>query len=70
MALRTRARPRSRWFFQTKQPHQVTFLIAFILAVLGLVSTRIHIDYVSPNAFWFMVAAYVVLALGNLIVGL
>lgn len=68
-----RARPRSRprgWAFPTKQPHHYTFLLALILAVVGVVSTKIHIDYVSQNAFWVVLAAYVVLALGNLIVGL
>ena len=66
-----RSRPGSRgWFFRTKQPHHVTFLIALILAVLGLVSTRLHIDYVSQNAFWFVAAAYILLALANVIDGL
>ena len=71
MALRSRQRPRSRgWFFRTKQPHHFTFLIALALALLGVVSTRIHIDYVSAHAFWVVLAAYVVLALGTVIDGL
>ena len=71
MAFRARGRTRSRgWFFRTKQPHHYTFLIALILAGLGVVSTRLHIDFVSQNAFWFVTAAYVVLALGCLIDGL
>ena len=71
MAFRSRSRPQSRaWFFRTKQPHHYTFIIALILAVLGVVGTRLHIDVVSPNAFWFILAAYVVLALGTLIDGL
>lgn len=67
MAVRSRSRG---WFFRTKQPHHVTFLIALVLAILGIVSTRLRIDFVSVHALWFVLAAYVVLALGNLIDGL
>lgn len=65
-----RARQRRGWFFRTKQPHHVTWLIAFIVAIVGILSTGIHIDYVSPNAFWVVVVAYVLLALGTVIDGL
>jgi hypothetical protein len=71
MALRSRARPKSRgWFFRTKQPHHFTWLIALVLAVVGVASTQTHIDYVSQHAFWFVLAAYVFLALGTVIDGL
>jgi hypothetical protein len=69
MAGRLRSRGRG-WFFRTKQPHHVTFLIALFLAIFGVASTRFQIEYVSAHAFWFVVAAYVVLALGVLIDGL
>ncbi len=69
MAWRSRSRSRG-WFFRTKQPHHVTFLIALFLAVLGVVGARFQIEFVSAHALWFVVAAYVVLALGNLIDGL
>ena len=66
-----RAKTRSRgWFFRTKQPHHYTFLIALVLAILGVVATRVHIDFVSAHAFWFILAAYVLLTLGVLIDGL
>ncbi len=66
-----RAPPRSRgWFFRTKQPHHFTWLIALALALLGLVSVRVHVDYVSAHAIWFGFAAYIVLALGTVIDGL
>ena len=66
-----RARTRSRgWFFRTKQPHHYTWLIALALAVLGIIGTRVRIEFVSPHAFWLLVAAYVVLALGTVIDGL
>jgi hypothetical protein len=67
----SRFRPRARgWFFRIKQPHHFTFLIALFLAIAGVASTRFQIKYVSAHAFWFVVAAYVVLALGTLIDGL
>lgn len=71
VGMAARFRPRARgWFFRTKQPHHFTFLIALLLAIVGVASTRFQIEYVSAHAFWFVVAAYVVLALGTLIDGL
>ena len=71
MPFRSRVRPRSRaWFVRTKQPHHVTWLVALILAALAIAGTRMHIDYVSQYAFWVMLAAYVLLALGTVIDGL
>ena len=71
MALRSRSRQRSRgWFFRTKQPHHFTWIVAFLLAIVGIVSTRVHVDYVSANALWVVAAAYLVLALGTVIDGL
>lgn len=65
-------RPAARrgWFFRTKQPHHWTYLIALVLALLGVAATQIHIDYVSPHAIWFIFAAYFLLALGCIIDGL
>jgi hypothetical protein len=63
-------RTRRGWFFRTKQPHRFTFLIALALAIVGVASTRFRIEYVSAHAFWFVVAAFVALALGVLIDGL
>ena len=70
MPFRSRPRQRRGWFFRTKQPHHYTWLVALILALLGILATRIHIDYVTPNAFWFVLGAYIVLALGTVIDGL
>ena len=69
---RARARPRGRrgWAFRTKQPHHWTYLIAFILALVGLLGTQAHIDHVSPHAFWIVLAAYALLALACVIDGL
>ncbi len=68
MARRT-TRRRS-WFFRTKQPHHVTWLIALALAILGVVGTRVHVRWVSSHTAWVMLAAYVVLAMGTVIDGL
>ena len=69
MAFGSRSRRRG-WFFRTKQPHHFTFLIASFLAILGVAGARFQIEFVSAHALWFVVAAYVVLALGVLIDGL
>jgi hypothetical protein len=69
MAARFRSRGRG-WFFRTKQPHHFTFLIALLLAIVGIVGARLPFEFISARAFWFVVAAYVVLALGCLIDGL
>ncbi len=58
------------WFFRTKQPHHFTWLIALVLAAIGLIGLRVHIDFVSSHVFWFVLAAYIVLALGTVIDGL
>lgn len=60
----------NRWFFRTKQPHHWTFLVALVLAVLGIAGTQTRIDVVSPHAIWFCVAAWGLLALGCLVDGL
>jgi len=62
---------RSRgWFFRTKQPHHYTWLVALVLAILGIAGAEADLDFVSRYAFWFVAAAYVVLALGTVIDGL
>ncbi len=71
MALRSRGRSKSRgWFFRTKQPHHFTWLIALVLALVGIAGTQTRIEYVSAHAIWFVLAAYVFLALGTVIDGL
>jgi hypothetical protein len=70
MVFGSRSRSRRGWFFRTKQPHHYTFLIALILAILGIVSTQVQLGFLSAHSFWLVAAAYVVLALGNLIDGL
>ena len=49
-------------------PKQITFIIAVILAVVGVLDSQgiIHIGH----AFGFVMAGFIVLALGNLFKGL
>lgn len=67
---RTKLRGRRGWAFRTKQPHHWTYLAALILAVVGVIGTRVHIDTVSAHAFSILLAAYVLLALACVIDGL
>lgn len=47
-------------------PQVVTFWIAVILAVLGVLASEGILSGLSSYAFWLVVAGFVVLALGNL----
>lgn len=51
-------------------PKQLTFWIAVILGVLGILGTFVTIPFVTAYAFWFLVIGFVLLALGNLMEGL
>ena len=45
-------------------PTQVTFFISLVLAVLAVVSRFVAIPNLTPNAFWILLIAYVVLVIG------
>ena len=51
-------------------PKNVTFLVAVVLVVLGVLGTLTAIPLVSDNAFLFVVVGFALLALGNLLKGL
>ncbi|XSG81261.1 MAG: hypothetical protein ACPW61_09230 [Methyloligella sp. ZOD6] len=51
-------------------PTQIVFFISLILAILAVVGVFVAIPFVSAYAFWVAVAAYVILALGNLLAGM
>jgi cytochrome c oxidase subunit IV len=51
-------------------PKQITFWIAVIVAVVGVVAYLVTIPVLSGIAFWLVVVAFVILAAGNLIEGL
>jgi len=48
-------------------PKVVTFWIAVILAVLGVLASQGIIAGLSTYAFWLVVAGFVLLALANLL---
>ena len=53
---------------KTTPPKVITFWIAVILAVLGVLGHLTKIPVVTPAyAFWFVVAGFVVLALGVMV---
>ncbi len=51
-------------------PKQITWWIAVILGVLGLLGTLVTIPFVSTYAFWFVIVGLALLALATLIKGL
>jgi uncharacterized membrane protein len=51
-------------------PKVVTFVIAVILAFLGLLGYTNSLAMVEPYSFWFLFAGFVLLAIACLIKGL
>lgn len=51
-------------------PKTLTFWIAVILGVLGIVGTYVTIPVASAYAWWLLVVGFVLLALGNMMEGL
>jgi hypothetical protein len=51
-------------------PKQVTFWVAVVIGLIGLIAGIVPIPVVSPFAFWVVVLGFVILALGNLLEGL
>lgn len=47
-------------------PSKKLFFFSLLLVAIGVVSRYHHIQYVTPNALWMVVAGYAVLATGNL----
>ncbi len=50
-------------------PKVITFAVALLLAVIALVC-QVAIVAFAPYAFWLMLIAFVVLALGNFVRGM
>lgn len=50
-------------------PTQLVWLISIVLGILGIVATFVNIPFVSANAFWVVVAAWVVMTLGTTLKG-
>ena len=51
-------------------PTKPIFFISLILAVFAVLGVYMPIPFISGNAFWVAVIAYVVLLLGNVAKGL
>ena len=51
-------------------PKNVTWWIAVVVGVLGILGTLVSIPLVSANAFWFVAVGFVLLALATLLKGL
>jgi hypothetical protein len=51
-------------------PKQITFWIAAILGVLGILGNFIALPIIGAYAWWMLVVGFVLLALGNLMDGL
>ena len=51
-------------------PSTAVFIISVILAALAIIGTLVPtLPFVSGNAFWVAIVAYIVLAVGNLFRG-
>jgi hypothetical protein len=50
-------------------PKRSVFYISIALAVVGLIATLITIPFLSGFAFWLVLVAYILLALGNVLKG-
>ncbi|HVF34503.1 MAG TPA: hypothetical protein VND91_04210 [Candidatus Saccharimonadia bacterium] len=47
-------------------PSQVFFIISVVLAILAIFGRLQTVDFITPNAFWLMLVAWVVLAVACL----
>lgn len=50
-------------------PKKIVFYISVVLAVVGLIASLVTIPFLSGFAFWLVLAAYILLALGNVLKG-
>jgi len=60
--------PKGEYDMKLNEPKVITFLIAVVLAVLAIIF--MFVPAVAAYAFWLLLVAFVVLALGNLVKGL
>jgi threonine/homoserine/homoserine lactone efflux protein len=57
-------------YMNLSEPKQITFWIAVVVAVIGVLAQLITIPVLSGLAFWLVVIAFIILAAGNLMEGL
>jgi hypothetical protein len=51
-------------------PKQITFWVAVVVALIGLIASFVTIPFLSGFALWIVVLGFVILAAGNLLEGL
>ena len=51
-------------------PKNVTFWVAVVVAVVGVLASLVSIPVLSGFAFWLVVIAFIILVLGNLVDGM
>jgi hypothetical protein len=51
-------------------PKTITWWVAVIVGVLGILGKLVTITFITANAFWFVAAAFVLLALATFLKGL
>ncbi len=50
-------------------PKKVTWWVAVVLGVLGIIASFVSIPFVSGFAFWFVAVAFILLALATYLKG-
>jgi len=50
-------------------PTTVVFVVSIVLAALAIIGVFVPIAFITANAFWVLVVAYVILACGNIFRG-
>jgi hypothetical protein len=50
-------------------PKQVTFWVAVVVAVLGILGKLVDLPILTDYNFWVLLLGFVILALGNLLEG-
>ncbi len=55
---------------QLSAPKQVTFWVAVVVAVIGLIASFVAIPFLSTYALWIVVLGFIILAAGNVMEGL
>ncbi|MBI5031477.1 MAG: hypothetical protein HZB51_13190 [Chloroflexi bacterium] len=55
---------------QLSAPKQITFWIAVVVAVIGIIASLVTVPFISGFALWIVVLGFVILAAGNALEGL
>ena len=50
-------------------PTTIVFTVSIFLAILAIIGVFVPIPFFTDNGFWVVVAAYVILAIGNIFRG-